>query len=301
MDGTVATLNFSPFPIQSPAIGALLTLSLDIANGEDVAGYQATVRFDTSTLRYVESAKGDYLPAGAFFVPPIVSGDTVTLGATSFGGVSSGNGTLATLTFEVLDVKASTLSLSDVILTDSEGEHLRVLAKPGRIIEPTVRPSSAVVSVTPSSVLSPAIGERLVFNVDIAGLAFDQSVAGFQLTWEYDGTALRYISRSQGDYLSAGNRDSTLVTGRFEVLEVKASTLSVSGYFIAANGFRYIPTFRSAKVIVPLLGDVNRDGVLTSWIWCWLPQSSVKGSVVIRQISMRMVLSILWIWSKLLV
>ena len=40
--------------------------SLNIADGENVAGYQATVTFDISALRYVSSANGDYLPAGAF-------------------------------------------------------------------------------------------------------------------------------------------------------------------------------------------------------------------------------------------
>ena len=109
--------------------------------------------------------------------------------------------------------------------------------------------------------LSPAIGQQLVFNVDIAG---GQNVAGYQLTWEFDSTALRYISGSKGDYLAGGvgNGDGTLATGTFVVRTVKASTVSVSGYLIRSNGFRYIPTFESAAVIVPLLGDVNRDGVV---------------------------------------
>ena len=185
----------------------------------------------------------------------------MTLGATAFTGVSNGDGTLATLTFEVVDVKASTLTLSDVILTDSDGEPLHPLLAEGRIIEPTTVPSSAIVSITPSPVLSPAIGEQLAFNVDIAG---GQNVAGYQLTWEFDSTALRYISSSQGDYLAGGvgNGDGRLVTGAFKVLAVKASTVSISGYLIGSDGIRYIPTFESAEVIVPLLGDVNRDGVV---------------------------------------
>ena len=65
-----------------------------------MAGYQATAQFDTSALRYVESANGDYLPAGAFFVPPGVAGNRVTLAAASLAGVSNGDGTLATLTFQ---------------------------------------------------------------------------------------------------------------------------------------------------------------------------------------------------------
>ena len=256
-----AIVSFSPSPVQSPSIGEQLILELNIANGTTVAGYQATMQFDTSALRYVESASGDYLSSNAFFVPPVVSGNKVTLGVTSLGEVSSGNGTLATLTFEVLDVKASPLVLSDVILTDSDGEHLPVVALRGWIVQPTVLRSSAVVSLTPSFVLSPAVGERLIFNVEITG---GRNVADFQFTFDYDSSVLEFISTSRSNYLvgSVGNGDGTLETVTFEVRDVKASTVSVSGHLIAPNGLRYLPTFESAEVVVPLLGDVNRDGVV---------------------------------------
>ena len=118
---TNATVSLSPSPVPSPAIGEQLTLSLNIADSETVAGYQATVRFDTSALRYVESTNGDYLPSGAFFIRPVADGNTVTIAATSLAGESSGGGTLATVTFEVVAVKASTVTLSEVLLTDSAG------------------------------------------------------------------------------------------------------------------------------------------------------------------------------------
>ena len=254
-----ATVSVSPSPVTSPAIGEQLTVSLNIAGGGNVAGYQATVGFDRTALRYVESANGDYLPVGAFFVPPVVDRNSVTLGATSLAGVSNGDGTLATLTFEVVDVKESTLTLSEVILTDSDGEPLpHPFIEAGRI-EATAVSSSAVVSVTPARVLSPAIGEQFVFNVDITG---GQNVAEYQLTWKFDRIALNGISSRRGDYLAGGigNGDGRLVTVTFEVLAVKASTVSVTGYLTGSNGLRYIPTFESAEVVVPLLGDVNRDG-----------------------------------------
>ncbi len=255
------TVSISPSPVSSPAIGEQLTLSLNIADGENVAGYQVTVRFDSAALRYVESANGDYLPANAFFVPPVVVGNRVTLGATALAGISNGDGTLATLTFEIVDVKGSILTPFDVILTNSEGEPmLPPFTEWGRI-EATGLLSSSVVSVTPARVLSPAIGEQLVFNVDIVG---GKDIAEHQLTWEFDRTVLRHISTSQEDYLAGGigNGDGRLMTGDFEVLAVKASTVSVSGYLIASNGLRSIPTFESAEVVVPLLGDVNRDGMV---------------------------------------
>ena len=259
--GLITIVSFSPSSVQSPSIGEQLTLDLNITNGNTVAGYQVTVQFDTSALRYVESANGDYLSSNAFFVPPVVSGNKVTLGATSIGEEKSGNGTLATLTFEVLDVKASTLVLSDLILTDSDGEHLIVFASMGQVVEPTTLPSSAVVSFTPSSVLSPAVGEQLTFNIDIAG---GQNVADFQFTFDYDPSALEFISTTPSDYLvgGVGNGDGTLETVTFEVRDVKASTVSVSGHLIATNGLRYLPTFESAEVVAPIFGDVNRDGTV---------------------------------------
>ena len=81
-----------------------------------------TLQFDTTALRYVSGANDDYLPAGAFFVEPTVEGNHVKLNAASLAGESNGDGTLATLTFEVIAAKASTLILFDVLLTDSAGE-----------------------------------------------------------------------------------------------------------------------------------------------------------------------------------
>ena len=133
---TNATVSFLPSSVQSPAIGDQLTLSLNITDGENVAGYQATVTFDTDALRYVSSANADYLPQGAFAVPAVVPGNTVTLAATSLAGESNGDGTLATLTFEVVAVKASTLTLSDVVLSDSAGAASRPHVESGEVVEP---------------------------------------------------------------------------------------------------------------------------------------------------------------------
>ena len=252
-------IRLTPTPVPSPAIGKQFSINVSIVGGENVGGYQCSLVFDPTALRYVESANGDYLPSGAFFVPPVVSENKVTLGATSFAGVSDGDGTLATVTFEVLDVKESVVDLFDVILTDNAGEHLPHFAAGTWIEPPSLLPSSAVISLTPSSVLSPVIGEQLTFNVDIAS---GQNVADYQLTYNFDESALKYISKSQGNYLAGGvgNGDGTLETVTFEILDVKASTVSVSGHLVAPNGLRYLPTFESTEVVVPIFGDVNRDG-----------------------------------------
>ena len=110
-------------PEDAPAIGDKLTLRISITDGENITGYQAKIIFDDTALRYVESANGDYLPADSFFVPPVVEGNQVTLGATSINGDSSGDGTLATLTFEFIAIKESNLTFTTDIV-DSSGSRL---------------------------------------------------------------------------------------------------------------------------------------------------------------------------------
>ena len=134
---TGATVSISPTSVASPAVGEQITFNLNIAGGETVAGYQATVQFDDTALRYVSGANGDFLPAGAFFVPPVIEGNLVKLNAASLAGESNGDGTFATLTFEVIAVKASTLTLSDVLLTNSAGEAFVPTIENAQITETT--------------------------------------------------------------------------------------------------------------------------------------------------------------------
>ncbi len=117
-------ISITPLPVDDPAIGEKLTLKIDITGGKNIKGYQAKIIFDDTALRYVESANGNFLPADAFFVPPVVEGNQVTLGATSVADDSSGDGTLAILTFEVIAIKESTLTLSEIVIVNSTGDRL---------------------------------------------------------------------------------------------------------------------------------------------------------------------------------
>ena len=266
-DGTIwlwklpAKVSITPFPVESPTIGEQFSINVSITEGETVGGYQLTLGFEPTALRYVSSVNGNYLTESSYFVQPIVQDNSVTLGATNYAKVSNGDGTLATITFAVIDVKESALNLSGVILTDSDGNPLSHLAYGGKIVEPPPVPSTAVVSVTPSPVLSPVRHQQFTLNVDIVG---GQNVAAHRLFWGFDGEPLELLSGQPGDYLAdgIGNGDGTLFTGTFKVRSVKTSTVSVSGHLIGADGLRYIPTFESATVAEPIFGDVNRDGVV---------------------------------------
>ena len=129
-----ALVSVDPPEVASPAVDSQLTIHLKITNGQNVAGYEVSVNFDTSALQYVSSVNGNYLPAGAFFAPPKVSQGKITLTATSVSDVATAaNGTLASVTFSVLSVKTSTLQLTNVILSDPNATRLSVSTRNGAI------------------------------------------------------------------------------------------------------------------------------------------------------------------------
>ena len=137
---SITRVSLTPFAVTSPPIGEQFSINISIVNGKNVGGYQVSLEFDHKVLRYVESANGDYLPPGAFFVPPVEPKYDITLGATSLAGVSNGDGTLATVTFEVVDIKESKLTLDGVILTDSKGDDLPYFLFHGGVSDPQIRP-----------------------------------------------------------------------------------------------------------------------------------------------------------------
>ena len=132
-------VSLSPASVPSPASGENLVFTLDIAEAENVAAYQTTLSFDNTALRYVESVNGDFLPSTAYVLEPAVDADKVTLAATSFAEEHDGDGTLATITFEVVAIKASTVRISDVILTNSLGESTKPIIADAKITQPQQR------------------------------------------------------------------------------------------------------------------------------------------------------------------
>lgn len=134
-----ALVYVDPTQITLPAVGTQLQVSIQIEYAADVAGYQFTLEFDPTALRYVESSDADYLPAGAFVITPNVSENSVLMAAAAGlpgAAASSSSGTLATITFEVIAAKASTLTLSEVILVDSKQEALLSTTIDGEISAP---------------------------------------------------------------------------------------------------------------------------------------------------------------------
>ena len=112
-DGPVVSI--VPASVTSPAVGAQLVVDIQVAGAENVFGYELTLAFDATALRYVESANGDYL-SSAFFDQRLKNDNQIAITAGAGAASPAESGTLASVTFEVIARKASTLTLADVIL-----------------------------------------------------------------------------------------------------------------------------------------------------------------------------------------
>ena len=167
------TVSLSPDSVDSPDVGKQLTFSLNITEGQNVAGYQATVSYDYTALSFIQGENSTYLPSGAFFIPPKVDGDTVQLAASSLAGETMGDGTLATITFEVVAVKESTVRLSDVILTNSQGETTMPQTENAEITEPPQLPedvnNDGVVNIVDLTLVASNFGATGTNAADVNG------------------------------------------------------------------------------------------------------------------------------------
>ena len=98
----------------NPAVGYQIEVSINIAGGSNVAGYDFRLTFDSTVLEFIDIDNSDYLPGVPFstapdfqsdgtFVPAIEPGEgSVRFAAVTLTGTAAGDGTLAIAKFKVL-------------------------------------------------------------------------------------------------------------------------------------------------------------------------------------------------------
>ena len=196
-------MNISPSLVESPAVGEQFTVNVDIVGGQDVRGYLITVAYDSRKLQYVSHTHDDYLPGDVFEGPTISSpgqkwaiadvnsdgvvdiGDLiwvnqglapilntparVSFNVTSPGGAGNGDGTLATVTFQVVARKTSTFIVSG-FLSNSDGEKLPFSVKYGNVLEPSWDVNGdGVVDVLDLSFVAARFGQNDQTEADVNG------------------------------------------------------------------------------------------------------------------------------------
>ncbi len=124
-DDTNAVVNITPHLVESPAFGEPLTFSINISEAKNITGYQITMEFDNTALKYVSSKNGGYLSGDISTELTQTNPNSLKLVSTSSTKIGNGDGTLASVTFDVLDQKASYLSLPKVSLEKLNGDFTR--------------------------------------------------------------------------------------------------------------------------------------------------------------------------------
>ena len=201
-----ATVSIQPLEMESPAAGKEFTVDVAITDGENVAAYQVTVEFNPNTLALVDSKNADYLPAGTFVVPPIITDNDITLAATSLADASNGNGTLATITFAVVDVNPSTIKFTAVLLSDPDANQLDVITTNGQITALAAKNEFpvAVIDVTPKTVFT---GQTVTLNA--AGSQDDSKINTY--VWSFgDGSSTEQQETVTHVYKQPGTYTVTL-------------------------------------------------------------------------------------------
>ena len=284
-----------------PDIGDLLSVNIDIADGKGVAGFEFKLTYSDAVLEFSEAKLGDFLPAGAFAVPPKVEGGTILYGATAIGATAVGtDGTLATFTFKVLAQKESDLTFLSAKLSDAVAKEITSTTKAVTIkaevgeqeltekneveqikdddnqeVDPILVGDSAVLSVNPAKVVSPSVGETLNIGVSIANAT---DVAGFEFKLAYDDTALEFSGIKLGSYLPTG---AFAVPVKAEAGTVLYGATAIGAKSVKSNGelaslsFNVIMAKPSAiEFLSAKLSDPNAKEI---------PSSNVGAQIIIKE------------------
>ena len=205
------------------------------------------VNFDATALEYVSSANADYLPAEAFFGPGVMTNNSVTIAATTLGATSDGDGTLATVTFKVLEAKASTISLTDVIVGDDAAALLDVTIMDGMVTvastQPELEPPRATtLNIVSGNGQSGEVGKTLAQPFVVGVLDQDRK--------PLQRIAVTFAVNAGGGRLSA-NRQITDVYGQAQTTLTLGSRAGPHSVTASAAGIRQMQTFTATAIAPP--------------------------------------------------
>ncbi len=171
IEPSTSTVSITPASITSPDIGERFTISVDIANAEYVAGYQVTLQFDSEAVRYISWEQGTYLEGELYDIPAKIGTAEISLASTARVASGAAEGRLLRITFEVVRIKASILSLSEVVLASGSGKSLPVMTQGAEIAEPP-KPAwdvnkDGVVNILDLTLVASQFGETGDIDADV--------------------------------------------------------------------------------------------------------------------------------------
>ena len=129
--------------ITNPAVGYQIEVSINIAGGANVAGYDFKITFNSTDLEFISIENSDYLPGNPFVLEPKLADGSVRFAAVALGRTGEGDGSLAIAKFKVLAETETTIGLEDVVIGDLAAQPIDVASITGTTITPIVAGSEA--------------------------------------------------------------------------------------------------------------------------------------------------------------
>ncbi len=223
---TTAVVKIAPDLVESPALGEQLKINVNVTDANNITGFQVTIDFDTTALRYISSENGGFLPGDVHIDTKVVYPNRVKLESTTSTGLGIGNGPLVSLMFKVIARKPSTISIPRVILEKSDGSISHPLAVASSIVAPP-SPDGSTADYTQFALPDGAIarlGKGIVNDIKLSPDDKLLAVAGSAGIWLYDaktGNELALLTghtkpvsviafSPRGDLLASGSYDGKL-------------------------------------------------------------------------------------------
>ncbi len=199
--------------------GETFTVHVKIANVEDLWDYEFRLKWDPALLDVTRVTEGSFLNAEEFYETFFVKKEdfpsighlyvVCTLLGEPVSAAASGDGTLATVEFQVLDAGNCTLDLYGTLLEEPPPEQLRIqhTAEDGFFKYPL-----SEVCVDPPSIIDPSLIRGDTFNVSI-NITMAVEVYAWRFNMSWDPTLLNVTESKEGTFLNQeGAYNTSFVT-----------------------------------------------------------------------------------------
>ena len=207
------TVKIDPASQQIPLPGTG-TVNVSIEDVTNLGAFEFTLKYDGSIVKILQATDvqlGDFLGStGRTVVPtgPDIDNDAgeMTFGAFTFGGNPGpdGDGVLATIIFTAQSEGTSALDLTDVQVTDINGNVIPIDVIDGQI--QVGQPSATIVKIDPESQQIPSPGDTAEINVKIEDVT---NLGAFEFKLKYDGSIVKILQPTDvqlGDFLGSTGR-----------------------------------------------------------------------------------------------
>jgi len=205
---------------KSVSTGDVFSINITVdPQGCDIYGAQYSLNFDPAILQVVEQMKGEFLTQDGASTIEITNSCNNTIGKLEYGAtrVSAaegvrGNGTLASITFEVVaNTGRTNLTLSNVVLSDPYSKRFEGIGMNNGVVR-IVTPTDTCVRIEPAhSVVS--AGDVFIVNVSVDPAG--EELSGVQYDLAFDPAILEVIEQTKGEFLTQDGASSIEVTNRY--------------------------------------------------------------------------------------